>query len=188
MGDRTLQCGRRGDALKLWLAWRRHGTAGIAKRVDNAVATSRALVDEVSRRAIEDGTFFPVIANPQFANAPFWAVPPHLREQVRAMARGGLAPPGEGHRQPAPAFTTVAETPSALLEEPLMAALGSSTFPTYEALRKRRRALVNFNPLPDHGLPPFFRAVFNSPAMTPDTVGVVLDEMLAASNAAAQDT
>lgn len=34
-GRASLQCGRRVDALKLWLLWRRHGDAGLAERVDH---------------------------------------------------------------------------------------------------------------------------------------------------------
>jgi glutamate/tyrosine decarboxylase-like PLP-dependent enzyme len=34
-GRSSLQCGRRVDALKLWLLWRRHGDVGLAARVDH---------------------------------------------------------------------------------------------------------------------------------------------------------
>lgn len=34
-GRSSLQCGRRVDALKLWLLWRRHGEAGLSARVDH---------------------------------------------------------------------------------------------------------------------------------------------------------
>lgn len=33
-GHRSLQCGRRNDALKLWAAWKRHGDRGWGKRID----------------------------------------------------------------------------------------------------------------------------------------------------------
>lgn len=187
VGDRTLQCGRRGDALKLWLAWRRHGTAGIIRRVDNAMDAAAGLVQEVCRRAVRDGTFFPVLTDPQFANVPFWAVPPHLRRRVRDIARTSLAVPDPAApRGPGPQPTAAGTASAALLDSDLAVALGQATAPTYESLRRRKRALVNFNPLADHGLPPFFRAVFNSPAMTPDKVGHILDEVAAASDDAAE--
>ena len=33
-GQRSLQCGRRNDALKLWAAWQLHGDRGYARRID----------------------------------------------------------------------------------------------------------------------------------------------------------
>lgn len=33
-GTRSLQCGRRNDALKLWCAWQAHGDEGYARRID----------------------------------------------------------------------------------------------------------------------------------------------------------
>jgi glutamate/tyrosine decarboxylase-like PLP-dependent enzyme len=35
LGPISLQCGRRNDALKLWLAWRCYGRAGFAERIEN---------------------------------------------------------------------------------------------------------------------------------------------------------
>jgi L-2,4-diaminobutyrate decarboxylase len=44
-GVRSFQCSRRGDALKLWVAWQRHGTAGLAALYDHLCATTTALHD-----------------------------------------------------------------------------------------------------------------------------------------------
>ena len=33
-GKKSLQCGRRNDALKLWAAWQHHGSRGYARRID----------------------------------------------------------------------------------------------------------------------------------------------------------
>ncbi|MFT7484234.1 MAG: sulfinoalanine decarboxylase [Candidatus Paceibacteria bacterium] len=49
LGDRSLQCGRRVDALKLWFMWQAQGAEGFAERVDGLFATAerfRALVRE----------------------------------------------------------------------------------------------------------------------------------------------
>jgi glutamate/tyrosine decarboxylase-like PLP-dependent enzyme len=40
-GTRSLQCGRRNDALKLWLAWKRLGDRGYADRVDRFFALAQ---------------------------------------------------------------------------------------------------------------------------------------------------
>ena len=41
---RSLQCARRNDALKLWAAWRRHGDAGYARRIDRLFDLARKAV------------------------------------------------------------------------------------------------------------------------------------------------
>lgn len=73
-GDRTFQCARRIDVLKLWLAWKHHGDAGFAARVDHAVA----MADYARARiAASGGEFAPVAGT--FTNVVFGWVPPHLR-------------------------------------------------------------------------------------------------------------
>jgi len=74
-GDRTFQCGRRVDALKLWLAWKVHGDAGFAARIDHAVAMA-----DFARLLIEtsDGELA-TVADTGFTNVVFAWVPPELR-------------------------------------------------------------------------------------------------------------
>ncbi|XP_037230597.1 cysteine sulfinic acid decarboxylase isoform X2 [Falco rusticolus] len=50
MGDKTPQCGRRVDCLKLWLLWKAAGTEGLARRVERAFACTQYLAEEVKRR------------------------------------------------------------------------------------------------------------------------------------------
>jgi glutamate decarboxylase len=74
-GDRTFQCGRRVDVMKLWLTWKAHGDAGFADRIDHAVA----IADHVrSAIAASGGRFAPVVAG-EFTNVCFLWVPPELR-------------------------------------------------------------------------------------------------------------
>jgi glutamate decarboxylase len=40
LADLTLQCGRRGDSLKLFLAWQYYGTSGYSSKVENAYAVA----------------------------------------------------------------------------------------------------------------------------------------------------
>lgn len=47
LADQTLQCGRRGDALKLALAWTYYGTSGLAARVDAGFAAAAHLAELV---------------------------------------------------------------------------------------------------------------------------------------------
>ncbi|MCB9848587.1 MAG: aminotransferase class V-fold PLP-dependent enzyme [Phycisphaeraceae bacterium] len=46
-GTRSLQCGRRNDALKLWAQWQALGDDGYAERVDRQVALARRAVEIV---------------------------------------------------------------------------------------------------------------------------------------------
>ncbi len=47
LGRRSIQCGRRNDALKLWCAWQRHGDEGYARRVDRQFMLAQAAADLV---------------------------------------------------------------------------------------------------------------------------------------------
>ena len=49
LADLTLQCGRKGDSLKLFLSWVYHGTDGYRKQIDAALDTAAHLADLVSR-------------------------------------------------------------------------------------------------------------------------------------------
>lgn len=70
-GDKSLQCGRRNDALKLWMAWAAMGTEGYQRHIDNIWGCARYLRDEVLRR---DG--FELVSEPMCTNVCFWCVSP----------------------------------------------------------------------------------------------------------------
>lgn len=48
LADLTLQCGRKGDSLKLYLSWVYHGTEGYTQQIDAALGTAAHLADMVS--------------------------------------------------------------------------------------------------------------------------------------------
>lgn len=66
LGDRTLQCGRRVDALKLWFSWQVVGDAGYAERVDRLFELAAHLRDAVVAR---DG--FRLVREPHGPNVCF---------------------------------------------------------------------------------------------------------------------
>lgn len=47
-GRRSIQCGRRNDALKLWAAWKHLGDQGWAQRLDRQLALANYLADRVA--------------------------------------------------------------------------------------------------------------------------------------------
>ncbi|MCM2351488.1 MAG: aminotransferase class V-fold PLP-dependent enzyme [Bacteriovoracaceae bacterium] len=50
-GTYSLQCGRRADALKLWLLWRAHGTEGLIKRTEHLLELAQYATKEISSNA-----------------------------------------------------------------------------------------------------------------------------------------
>lgn len=47
LADLTMQCGRRGDSLKLFMAWQYYGSAGFARQVENAFAVAQHLAAQL---------------------------------------------------------------------------------------------------------------------------------------------
>lgn len=87
-GDRTFQCARRIDSLKLWLSWKAHGDDGFAARIDHAVAMAAHARQQIEE---SDGALVEVAGS--FTNVVFAWVPPDLRPlelDVRSIA--ALAP------------------------------------------------------------------------------------------------
>jgi len=66
LGRYSLQCGRRNDALKLWLAWREKGDAGWAKMVENYSSLAQYLEDRVNQE-----TCLTMMSSRQWTNVCF---------------------------------------------------------------------------------------------------------------------
>lgn len=76
-GDKSLQCGRKTDALKLWVMWKARGDSGFSALVDHAVFLSRVFLDKIRHR---DG-FKLVLEEFQCTNICFWYIPKRLRNK-----------------------------------------------------------------------------------------------------------
>nr|XP_014155087.1 hypothetical protein SARC_06468 [Sphaeroforma arctica JP610]KNC81185.1 hypothetical protein SARC_06468 [Sphaeroforma arctica JP610] len=80
MGDKTLHCGRKGDALKMWLMWKALGDEGLGKRVDHLIGLIGHMSKEIGTIVDDKGRYcFVQVAPTQYANLCFYAVPPSLR-------------------------------------------------------------------------------------------------------------
>lgn len=80
-GGRSLQCGRRNDALKLWALWKRHGDRGLGRRMDCLMGLARYAAGLV--RAAPELT---LIRDPESVNVCFThrdAPSPALCEELR---------------------------------------------------------------------------------------------------------
>jgi len=50
LGEKTLNCGRRQDSLKIWLSWKVHGLSGFEYRVDKNYETTLLFVKEIKKK------------------------------------------------------------------------------------------------------------------------------------------
>lgn len=75
-GDKSLSCGRKVDAFKFWLMFKRHGEIGFEKHIDAAFDASNYLADQIQTR---DG--FELILRPQYTNVCFYYIPKFMRKQ-----------------------------------------------------------------------------------------------------------
>ena len=73
-GDRTIQCGRRVDALKAWLTWKSRGDDGMRARIEHAIA----LADH-ARLLVSHRDDLAAVAAGDFTNVCVTWVPPELR-------------------------------------------------------------------------------------------------------------
>ncbi|XP_046489258.2 cysteine sulfinic acid decarboxylase isoform X2 [Neodiprion pinetum] len=74
-GDKSVQCGRKVDALKLWLMWKAKGTNGLRRAVDHAVAAARYFQNQIAARR----GFRLVIPEAECSSVCFWYIPPSMR-------------------------------------------------------------------------------------------------------------
>ena len=73
-GDQNIHCGRRNDVLKAWLMWKGRGDAGMAHRIDHAVA----LANHVRVQIEERDDFAAIVAGDFVTSTCLW-VPPEIR-------------------------------------------------------------------------------------------------------------
>ncbi|XP_052122311.1 cysteine sulfinic acid decarboxylase [Frankliniella occidentalis] len=76
-GDKSVQCGRKVDAFKLWLMWKARGDQGLGALVDNAVACASYFQSRV-----RDTEGFRLVSEAlDCTNVCFWYIPKRLRGQ-----------------------------------------------------------------------------------------------------------
>ncbi|MCE3011806.1 MAG: aminotransferase class V-fold PLP-dependent enzyme, partial [Proteobacteria bacterium] len=70
LGPASLQCGRRVDALKVWLAWRAMGDQGFEKLVDTLYARAHWMAQEIKKRPSLELLYEPESLNVCFRYKP----------------------------------------------------------------------------------------------------------------------
>lgn len=86
-GDKSVQCGRKVDAFKIWLMFKARGANGLSELVDNAFDCARYLTDELRNRP----GFRLVIDEYQYTNISFWYIPEKLRVDVEQQSESWWA-------------------------------------------------------------------------------------------------
>jgi hypothetical protein len=83
LGEKTLQCGRRADAFKFFLAWKYHSSQGFGAIIDHTMALSRRF-----RGLVEaDHRFRVAVTSTDATNIVcFWWLPPPLRGEATLSA------------------------------------------------------------------------------------------------------
>ena len=74
-GDKTIQCGRRPDAFKLWLAWKAKGEYGFEEHINHCMQLNKYLVSKIKSHP----HFEMVFEKPEYVNTCFWYIPPRLK-------------------------------------------------------------------------------------------------------------
>ena len=76
IGDKTLQCGRRADGIKLFLTLKKHGLDGMRQIANNSLDCAKYVTTAI--KAIPDK--FTMVNEPMGTNVCFWYIPPYFRE------------------------------------------------------------------------------------------------------------
>jgi len=84
LGDRTLNCGRRVDAFKLWVSWKVYGDKGFEERVDHAFDQAQYIAQQIQKKP---GVFELVMDKPESLNVCFYFVPPSARNLPKGEER-----------------------------------------------------------------------------------------------------
>ncbi len=71
LGERSIQCGRRADSLKVWLSWKAIGHNGFAKKIDYLQMMKDKCIDMIQQRAS-----FKILAPSAYLNIVFRFEPP----------------------------------------------------------------------------------------------------------------
>eukprot|EP01012_Entosiphon_sulcatum_P057747 TRINITY_DN815_c0_g1_i1.p1 TRINITY_DN815_c0_g1~~TRINITY_DN815_c0_g1_i1.p1 ORF type:complete len:534 (-),score=113.19 TRINITY_DN815_c0_g1_i1:1315-2916(-) len=77
IGDKTIQCGRRADSIKVWLSWQACGDLGWQTRIDHSATLAEYLEERVTRHPR-----FRMARPRVWINVCFWYLPASLGEDV----------------------------------------------------------------------------------------------------------
>lgn len=77
-GDKSLSCGRKVDAFKFWLMFKKHGMSGFEAMIDNAFDKADYFAGQLKAR-----NGFELLVPNEYTNVCFLYIPEYLRNQSR---------------------------------------------------------------------------------------------------------
>ncbi|XP_072030360.1 cysteine sulfinic acid decarboxylase-like isoform X2 [Amphiura filiformis] len=77
-GDKSIQCGRKVDAFKLWMMWKAKGNSGFEAEIDKKFDNARYM-----RELIREREGFELVTEGEAPNVCFWYVPPSMRDMEK---------------------------------------------------------------------------------------------------------
>ncbi|KAJ1663261.1 Glutamate decarboxylase 2 [Coemansia sp. RSA 1813] len=167
VGDATMGCGRRPDAIKLWITWRYYGTRYFSSRVNRARSAALAFTQllRTKNESASHGLWL-LVAAPESTCVCFWFVPRSLCNTTSAnfeeMRQRALREPGNG-----------------IFGQEHDQRWGHATKAMFGRMGDASKVLVDYAQL--HSVPAFFRLPFNSPSITDQTMANVLDSIESAA-------
>eukprot|EP01065_Artemidia_motanka_P045137 TRINITY_DN6569_c0_g1_i1.p2 TRINITY_DN6569_c0_g1~~TRINITY_DN6569_c0_g1_i1.p2 ORF type:complete len:531 (+),score=225.34 TRINITY_DN6569_c0_g1_i1:62-1654(+) len=75
LGDKSLQCGRHVDVLKIWMMFKRHGQEYFERRVENGFQNRDFMMARMARKP----EMYQIVSPPMGLNLCFWYIPPKAR-------------------------------------------------------------------------------------------------------------
>merc|ERR1719383_540397 len=91
IGDKSIQCGRKVDALKMWTIWKAKGDAGLGAETEAAFALAEYFHGRLS---VTPGFLHVYDGGPQCTNVCFWYIPRRLRDAADAQSASWWAEVG----------------------------------------------------------------------------------------------
>ncbi len=76
LGERSIQCGRRADSLKVWLSWKAVGNQGFAAKIDYLQALKASCVDKIRQSETLE-----MLAPAAYVNVLFRYHPEHMTDE-----------------------------------------------------------------------------------------------------------
>jgi len=150
-GDKSLQCGRKVDVLKLWMQFKIQGENGLEERIDRMMSLSRHLRDQILKRGKKYGAY-KLVSDVYMTNVCFWFIPPSCRGE-NAPAVDSEEWRKKVHNAPIEVKAKMQETGSAMI--------GYQSVPIYG----------------DSNPPNFFRFALSNPYLEKSDMDYLLDEI-----------
>ncbi|KAJ1644980.1 Glutamate decarboxylase 2 [Coemansia asiatica] len=187
LGDATMGCGRRPDAIKMWISWRYYGTQYFCDRVNRARQLAIDFARLIVARGSTDNGIWKLLIEPQSISVCFWFIPHSQTLRYGRTAANeynkqedededeGEDEEEEEEEEYAEWWGDVTKTLCNQVNSQGNALVDYATVERFRAVSQSPVVFARYN------VPYFFRIPFNNPNVTLDTQNAVLDAIEEAS-------